>query len=143
MYLQIKKHFNILITFRTIMAALFFMTWLIIGGGISCQSQEPSSSAPAVNEPTTTDEQPATPAVIEVTIEGFAFKPAEITIAAGSTVTWQNNDSVIHIVTAQDKLFDSGSLSNGNTFSYTFEQKGTFEYYCAVHPYMKGRVIIE
>lgn len=86
---------------------------------------------------------PTTLPTNEVVIEGFAFKPATLSIPVGTTVTWHNNDSVTHTVTAQDNSFDSGSLSPGGTFAHTFEHKGTFEYHCKIHPSMTGRVIVE
>jgi len=79
----------------------------------------------------------------EVEISGFSFKPENISISAGTTVTWTNEDAVIHTVTSDDELFDSGNLSKGDTFEYTFNQTGTFEYHCIPHPYMTGEVIVE
>ena len=141
-----KNRFNQLITVKTTgLMSLFLIVLFIAGFGISCQSQSPAPSAPSPGLPNTPT--PSTPPVmlprIEVAIEGFAFKPAVLNIPVGTTVTWYNSDSVIHTVTSRDKVFDSGSLSGGKTFSYTFEQKGTFEYYCIHHPYMEGKVIVE
>jgi len=79
----------------------------------------------------------------EVEISGFSFKPENISISAGTTVTWTNEDAVIHTVTSDDELFDSGNLSKGDTFEYTFNQTGTFGYHCIPHPYMTGEVIVE
>jgi plastocyanin len=79
-----------------------------------------------------------------VTMESIAFKPAEITIQAGDTVTWTNEDSVGHDVTGDD--FNSGSpggIANGETFEHTFDQAGTFDYVCTVHPGMEGTVTVE
>jgi len=112
-----------------------------MGSGISCSSSPPAP--PPASPEESTPGASATPSTIEVTIEGFAFKPAEITVPVGSVVTWRNRDGVTHTVTARDKSFDSGSLSDGETFSYTFKEKGTFEYYCMSHPYMNGKVIVE
>jgi len=95
--------------------------------------------APETGEP----EPPATPPQIEVLIDGFAFNPAVYNIPVGSTVVWYNNDSVAHTVTARDNSFDSGNLSPGDTFQYTFEQSGTLEYYCTIHPSMVGTLTIE
>ena len=111
-----------------LIVTLSLIVLLLTALGISCQSQEPA---------------PPTPTITEVSIEGFAFKPAEINVPVGSTVTWNNKDSVIHTVTARDETFDSGSLSAGDTFSYTFEVVGTFEYYCVLHPYMEGKVVVD
>ncbi len=140
-----QNRFDILITFKTILIiSLFLIVLFITGFGISCQSPVSAPSAPGSGLPEApTQKAPTAPAQVEVAIEGFAFKPAEITVPVGSTITWYNKDSATHTVTAQDKIFDSGSLSSGGTFSYTFEQKGTFEYYCILHPYMKGKVVVE
>jgi amicyanin len=78
-----------------------------------------------------------------VTIQNFAYSPATLTVPVGTTVTWTNEDSVRHTVTTRTSLFDSGLLSQGQTFSYTFNQKGTYDYYCTVHPYMTGKIIVE
>lgn len=110
---------------------------------ISCQRTEPPAGSPGLPSGST----PGTPSTAlptnEVVIEGFAFKPATLNIPAGTTVTWHNNNSVTHTVTAQDNSFDSGGLSSDGTFTHTFEQKGTFEYYCKLHPSMTGKVIVE
>jgi nitrite reductase (NO-forming) len=68
----------------------------------------------------------------------------ELTIKVGSTVTWTNNDpGMIHTVTSVDGLFDSGFLNEGDTWSYTFEEPGDFEYLCTPHPWMRARIIVE
>jgi len=124
-----KNRLDGLTAIRWILIVSLSLIVLLVGGfGVSCQSQEPV---------------PPTPTTTEVSIEGFAFKPAEINVPVGSTVTWNNKDSVIHTVTARDGTFDSGSLSAGDTFSYTFEVEGTFEYYCVFHPYMEGKVVVD
>jgi len=80
----------------------------------------------------------------EVTMEGIAFKPAQVTISAGDTVTWTNNDSAGHDVTGDDfKSGDAGGLGQGDTFEHTFEEAGTFDYVCTVHPGMEGSVKVE
>ncbi len=141
-----KNRFNALTaTGRILIVGLFLIVLLVTGSGISCQSQEaaPPATGPGLPEEQAPGTQPTAPATIEVTIEGFAFKPAEISIPAGSTVTWYNKDSAPHTVTARDNSFDSGRLSQNDTFSYTFEQGGTFEYYCTIHPSMEGKVVAE
>jgi plastocyanin len=78
-----------------------------------------------------------------VTISGFAFAPATITVPVGTKVTWTNQDSTDHTVTADDgNAFDSGNIANGATFSFTFTTAGTFPYHCAIHPSMTARVIV-
>ena len=143
-----KNHFDKSVSLRTILIiGLFLIVVFITGSGISCKSQAPTqappASSPGLTEKPTIGEPPATPSQIEVAIVGFAFRPATLNIPVGTTVIWYNNDSTIHTVTARDNSFDSGSLSGGDTFSYTFEERGSFEYYCVLHPYMTGKVTVE
>jgi nitrite reductase (NO-forming) len=67
-----------------------------------------------------------------------------LTIKQGETVTWINEDpEMIHTVTAVDGSFDSPFLNTGDTFSFTFDEVGEFEYFCTPHPYMRAKVIVE
>jgi plastocyanin len=79
-----------------------------------------------------------------VSIENFAFVPAQITVRAGTKVTWVNNDSVSHTVTANNGAFDSGTLQQGEKFSRTFTKAGKkFAYHCEIHPQMQGKVTVK
>jgi YVTN family beta-propeller protein len=80
---------------------------------------------------------------VSVSIKGFAFNPGSITIKSGQTITWTNNDSVPHTVTSKDGRWDSGDINPGASFSRTFEQEGSFAYYCTIHPSMLGEVIVK
>ncbi len=104
--------------------------------------EEPSPTPKPEPRPTPEPEPSPTTATAEVTISGFAFGPATITVPVGTTVTWTHNDSPPHTVSSRDAVFDSGNLPPGATFSYTFEQNGTFEYYCKIHPYMTAKIIV-
>src|SRR5450759_2913612 len=84
----------------------------------------------------------AGPGANEVFIQGMAFNPSSITVAAGTTITWTNKDAVTHTVTSKTNAFDSGSLSTGSTFSFTFATAGTYSYYCKVHPSMVATVTV-
>jgi plastocyanin len=80
----------------------------------------------------------------EVSEEGIAFQPAEVTVGVGDTVTWTNNDSVGHDVTADSfSSGDPGGMAPGDTFEHTFEEAGNFDYVCTVHPGMEGTVVVE
>ncbi|CAN5527011.1 hypothetical protein BH09CHL1_BH09CHL1_30390 [soil metagenome] len=79
---------------------------------------------------------------VTATIEGFAFLPGELEVAAGTTVTWTNNDSAPHTVTATDGSFQSGTLEQGDTFSFTFETAGEFSYFCEFHANMTATVTV-
>ena len=77
-----------------------------------------------------------------VTIRDFAFDPAELTVAAGTTVTWTNAGATGHTATADDGSFDCGRIASGASLSFTFSTPGTFDYHCAIHPFMKGRITV-
>jgi len=78
-----------------------------------------------------------------VSMQNFAFSPAEITIKKGDTVKWTNLDSVAHTVTSDDGEFDSGLLGQNASWSRTFNEAGTFEYHCTPHPNMTAKIIVE
>jgi plastocyanin len=78
-----------------------------------------------------------------VIVENFAFSPASLTVAAGTKVTWVNRDTDPHTATSTDKRFNSGALDTGEEFSFVFKDKGDYEYYCALHPHMKGRITVK
>jgi plastocyanin len=77
-----------------------------------------------------------------INIVNFNFTPGTLTLSAGTTVTWTNNDSTTHHVASDIGIFDSGDMSPNTTFSYTFNNTGTFPYHCTIHTYMKGTVIV-
>ena len=84
----------------------------------------------------------------EETADG-CFIPSTVTIDIGGTVTWENGDTAAHTSTggsAQDGpsgVFDSSLIMAGSSFSHTFDEAGTFDYFCMVHPWMAGLVIVE
>ena len=77
-----------------------------------------------------------------VEIEGSMYHPMMVRVPRGTTVTWTNDDSVAHSVTFRNKMADSGLFQEGQTFRYTFQTAGTYQYYCTVHPSMHGTVIV-
>ncbi|MBA2862012.1 cupredoxin family copper-binding protein [Methanococcus maripaludis] len=108
-------------------AAISIIFTIIFAG---CQMESPvdtSTNFEAQNEAT-------------VLIEDFSYKPSSITVRVGATVIWIQKDSVRHSVTSNEGVFDSGLLSKGISWNYTFNEAGTYDYYCIPHPYMKGTV---
>ena len=69
-----------------------------------------------------------------------SYFPLSIEIIPGTTVTWTNDDSMIHTVTDAKKTFDSEFIPSGGTWQYTFEKPGQYDYLCTLHPWMKGIV---
>jgi plastocyanin len=92
-------------------------------------------------------EQPAPAAEggsTEVSMKDIKFDPGEVTVNAGDTVTWVNDDSVGHDVTGDNfKSGEPGAMQNGDTFEHTFDTAGTFDYVCSVHPGMEGTVTVK
>jgi plastocyanin len=77
------------------------------------------------------------------------YEPPTLTVTKGTTVTWKNADSTLHTVTSgtaeggeSGTVFDSSYMAAGKTFQWTFSDAGTFDYYCTLHPYMKGQVVV-
>ena len=129
---------------------------LIILALSACSSTVATAVAPAAGLPTPVPPaalatippaKPARPASATsgpaVSVENFNFTPAELTVPAGTTVTWTNHDDVEHTVTASDNGFGSPSIQTDGQFSYTFAKPGTYTYFCAIHPFMTAKVIVQ
>lgn len=71
-----------------------------------------------------------------------AFSPSSLNIATGETVTWSNNDNVTHTITSIFQIFDSGIINPGNEFVWTFDKEGYYKYYCQLHPFMNGVIVV-
>jgi plastocyanin len=123
-----------LFTSSLILIAVLILTACGAGGNSNQPATAPTT-APAV--------QSASGATQEVKIVNFSFTPATITVSAGTTVKWTNQDSAEHTVTADDGSFDSGQMAQGATFSFTFSKAGTFSYKCGNHPTMLGKVVVQ
>ncbi len=90
------------------------------------QAQAPAAAAQAAER------------VIE--IKNYMFM--EVTVPAGTKVTWINRDEVPHTVIERNKLFHSAALDTDDKFSYVFSKPGTYDYFCSLHPYMVAKVIV-
>ena len=81
--------------------------------------------------------------------ENKYYDPSPVNIAVGTNVTWINNDATLHTATSgtpdsgPSGEFDSSYLTKGKTFSHTFDKVGTFDYYCTLHPYMIGQIVVK
>jgi plastocyanin len=112
---------------RTIKPGMYVVTALVVAAL--------AAGAPA--------SQGAPAADAEVQIDQYAFLPQRVTVKAGTTVTWSNDDDDSHTVASSSKLFKSKALDTGDKFSFTFTTPGTYAYICSVHPYMTGTVVVE
>lgn len=121
----------------------------------SCGSSgDTSDPAPAVTAagtestgaPPPAGETPAAGTSAAVGIKGSRFDPLEIRISAGETVTFTNNDPFAHTVTSRDDSalqFDSDRIGSDGTFEVTFDDAGTYDYFCQIHPTMRAAVVVE
>jgi plastocyanin len=122
------------------------------GGDISAPPSEPTPQPPI--DPTPTPASPSGPSQYKVTIPSGAaeqtitefYSPNSITVKVSDSILWQNSDIGFHTVTSgqgsPDGLFDSGLFGPGETFSRQFSSVGTIDYFCVVHPWMVGKVIV-
>jgi plastocyanin len=81
--------------------------------------------------------------VATVQIDNFAFAPATLTVTAGTTVTWKNDDDDAHSVVEKARKFKSAALDTDDTFSQTFTAPGQYEYFCSIHPHMVGKIVVQ
>jgi len=82
----------------------------------------------------------ASPATIK--IDNFTLAPATLTVTAGTTVIWKNEDDSPHRIGDKNGAFKSAALDTDETFSYTFASPGEYPYICTIHPYMVGKIIV-
>ena len=78
-----------------------------------------------------------------ISIENFNIVRATLSVPTGTTVVWTNHDDVEHTVTASDNGFSSPAIQTDGQYSYTFTTPGTYSYFCAIHPFMTAKVIVQ
>jgi plastocyanin len=109
--------------------------WLIIAArstvaAITCKIAHASDPPPGLQ-----------PGVV-IQIDNFTFTPSAVTVQAGTTVTWTNRDDIPHLVLMRAQKLRSKVMDTGDSFSHTFRDPGNFDYFCALHPHMTGKVIV-
>lgn len=145
------------LTIATLDTQPFVITYAISASAWKPQVYNDVSSATLSSNMTSEPEpEPENPVsiVVNATILGMlgdqAYSPSPLTVRVGETVTWTNDDFAQHTVTSGTGIsdpntgdeFESYMLSQGGTFEHTFNEAGEFEYYCQIHPLMKGEVIV-
>ena len=127
-----------LIVIAVIAAAAFFITGRT-DNQTNNSANEQTPPASQNTDTSTTENQAST--TNKISISNFTFTPTDITVKKGTKVTWANNDSVAHTVEFDtDDIPKSETLGNGQTYSFTFNDEGTFNYICGLHPSMHGTV---
>jgi len=138
-----KKDIKIVITAISVLMAMIavFVSCAPAGGELTDAQDEAIKEEP---------DEPAAAAMAEVIMEDSLYQPQILTVSPGTTVTWINNGGIIHTVVSgirgnadAGNMFDSGNIGAGEEFSYTFEEKGEYPYFCDLHPGMDGTIIVE
>jgi len=147
-----NKIILVLIIILIVVVGGIFILKAIYPEGVPYQANiEDSQQAPANNQPQIPaddsgqvpngqDQSQAT-VNVAVSIKSFAFNPSVLTVKAGTTVVWTNEDSAPH--TIKSDLFTSNNLNKGDFFAFKFANVGTYDYICSIHPSMKGQIIVE
>jgi plastocyanin len=126
---------------RTSIAVLAIALVTVACGGTETASDTTTAPTTAATDaPSTTEGTPE----VAISIAAFAFGPDTVTIPVGTTVTWTNDeDSADHTTTSDDGVWNSATLKPGEQFSFTFDQPGTFNYFCNIHPSMTATIVVE
>ncbi|HMK46691.1 MAG TPA: cupredoxin domain-containing protein [Methanocella sp.] len=114
------------------------------GNNMGANTTTPSPTGTPITaspEATITAQAGPAPSQVDVTIKDSSFSPDTVTVTVHGTVTWTNKDTVAHTVDFNGD--HSKQLVNGDTFAKTFDTPGTYEYTCGIHPFMKGKVIVQ
>lgn len=133
---------------KKIIAAIVVIVIIVIAGLAFRGNNKGTSSNAAQqtsNQNSSGNNQSAQPtSTDQVTIQNFAFSPADITVKKGTKVTWTNQDSTQHTVTENDGKNGPSAppLDNGKSYSFTFNETGSFHYHCSIHPEMTGTVTV-
>lgn len=112
----------------------------------ACGSPSTTAAPPGMGDMTMATATPVAVAPVAsntVAVQNFAFSPASVTVKAGSTVTWTNQDQDPHdVVSMNNGPFHSPPLNTGQSFSHTFTTPGRFDYLCTIHPFMTATVVV-
>ncbi len=121
------------------------MATQVLSGNLNVNDMVGEGFENSIQQPTTaTSSIPSNSTVVKIVANAGSnsYNPNPVEVKVGETVTWTNDDSVIHTATSIDGTFDSGIMRNGQSFSYTFDTAGEYPYYCTLHPNMVGTVVV-
>jgi amicyanin len=79
----------------------------------------------------------------EIMIDNFRFSPIPQTVTTGSTVTWLNRDDIPHSIVVPELGVHSHPMDTNEIFSYRFDRPGTYDYICGIHPFMRGKIVVQ
>ncbi|MEI6478350.1 MAG: cupredoxin family copper-binding protein [bacterium] len=127
--------------------AILFAVIVLGGVGFALSRRSSGTTTSTTPTPSATPVASGSPVsgqALIMDIKDLAFANPDVTIKVGDSVTWTNKDSMAHTVTSSDGgPLSSSNLSTGQAYSFTFNEKGTFKYHCAIHPSMTGTVTVK
>lgn len=157
-----KKTFTIIVILAIVCIGAYYAIINKSSSGTSIDNNQANTPSAAISKasvpdsnielqtaPATVSSVPKIPStakatIVSLDIKNFNFTPSTLKIKTGTKVIWTNRDSVAHTATSDSSnLFDSAILSPGESFSFTFNNSGSVNYHCAIHPTMKGNILIE
>ena len=133
---------------KILILAVLLVLIMLVGCAVP-MDEEPMADEPMEDgaEDDVVDEmivdEPAAPAEGNVQIVDGKFMPETLTVKVGGTVTWTNMDDMKHLISSSKPYIKSDVLEKDGVFSYTFEKAGNFDYICALHPQVRGNVVVE
>lgn len=132
---------------KKVLVVVLAVAIIVVGGvvfAVAKNSSNTTDSSTNTDSTASASSSTAKTATNSVTIQDFAFSPANITVKTGTKVTWTNKDSMPHTVTETDSLNGpkSDTLSPGQSYSFTFTAPGTYHYHCTIHSGMTGTVTV-
>jgi plastocyanin len=130
---------------RMLIALVISAALLVAGCGSSSKDNSTAAAPAATTAAATTPAAPSGNAgAVAISMKNISFSPKSVTVKVGQTVTWTNDDSVDHNVTADNNEFSaSDNFGKGKTFSYKPTKAGTIKYNCTIHPGMEGTLIVQ
>jgi len=117
---------------KSVPVSVLLASAMLLAGGCNRATAHSDTAAPA--------SAPAQGPEHLIEIKNYMFM--EVTVPQGTKVTWVNRDDVPHTVVEKTKVFRSAALDTGDSYSHVFDQPGTYEYYCSIHPFMIAKVIV-
>ena len=133
---MVKK--NAVVIASVVIAGAIVATYVLSGN----MNMGVEGSGNSVQQPTASIPSNSTVVRIVANAGSDSFSPNPVEVKVGETVTWINDDSGRHTVTSKYGTFDSGMMGKGQSFSYTFDKAGEYQYFCEPHPNMVGTVVV-
>jgi plastocyanin len=130
---------------RRLAPAVILAAALVIAG---CGSSSSHSSTPSMSHTASKSQAPPASAAVKsghvaIQISHYAFSPAQVTVKAGTHITWTNHDKTAHTATANNNSFDTGTIAPKASKTVDFKRPGVYKYHCAFHAFMTGTVVVK